>query len=212
MGRGLGATWHARRLSQICRESQAEHARKYETGCAMSHKLHLAGELYQERDAHLGVTPAGATLLEGCRDQVILVGSTQIPTAAFCAGTGTQQTLASSVLTPFSETVTVTSTSTLAVGMLVSAANPGYLSPNTAAAQVVNSTTLLLNQPALQSPASASLTFWTVQDGTVTATAQSAPVFIGGTTSLIYQPLRMGFKVNISNALLNRHQVFGNQS
>jgi hypothetical protein len=157
--------------------------------------------------AHSQVYKAGATLLEGCKDQVILVGATQIPTAAFSAGTGTQQTLANSTLTAYSATVTVSSTPTLAVGMLVSAGSPGYLSPSTAIQQVVNSTTLLLNQPALQSSATTSLTFWTVADGTVTATTQSAPVFTGGNisgVSMIFHPLRMSFKINVSNQLLRQ--------
>lgn len=97
--------------------------------------------------------------------------------------------------------MTVSSSATLAQGMMVS--GTGIL-PDTVITQVVNATTITITNPAQASSTTASLTFYAVVDG-VTAATNSPPVFVGGsvgTAPMVFQPLRLSFKTNISKQLL----------
>jgi hypothetical protein len=159
--------------------------------------------------AHAGVLKADASVWENLEGQVCIAGTTQIPQPSFASAGGTQQSLASSTLTAFSTSVTVSFTSTLGVGMSVSAANPGYLSPDTLIQQIVNSTTLTLNQPALQG-GTVTLNFWSVSDGTSQMTS-SPRIFLAGTVGgnpMFFSPLRLCFKVGVSNQLLHHYLPF----
>jgi len=154
---------------------------------------------------HSAVFRLGATILENLSGQCVLTGTSAIPLPTFASASGTQQTLASSTLTAFSTSVTVSNTATLAVGMSVSGASVGYISPSTIVQQINDGTHITLSQPALQG-GTVSLTFWPSADGTSQA-INSPPVFIGGTvgsTSMFFNPLRMSFKVNVSKQLLRQ--------
>jgi hypothetical protein len=154
--------------------------------------------------SHSAVFKAGCTVWENCTGQVELVGTSAIPQPTFSSASGTQQTLAGCTLVAYSENVTVSSSATLAVGMLVSGATPGQISPSTTIQQIINGTTIQLSQPALQG-GTVSLTFWAVADG-AQQLVTSAPIFLGGTVgggnSMILNPLRLGFRFGVSNNLL----------
>jgi hypothetical protein len=77
------------------------------------------------------------------------------------------------------------------------------IQPDTVISQVVNGTTVTITVPAIAS-GSVSLTFYAVVDG-VAANPNSPPVFTGGsvgTAPMVFQPLRLSFKVPVSNQLL----------
>jgi hypothetical protein len=78
--------------------------------------------------SHNKVLKAGATILEGCTGQVILNGTTAIPQAAFAATTGGTTQIVTCTTTVNSTRVTMTSTATLAVGMMVSGVGITFLS------------------------------------------------------------------------------------
>jgi hypothetical protein len=153
--------------------------------------------------AHSKVFALGAQVWEGLQNQAVLPGTTPLGTPGFSSQIGTQQTLSGCTLAAYSETVTCSSTTGLAAGMLVSGATPGQISPSTIVQQVVNSTTFQLSQPALQS-GSVSLTLWAAADGT-SQLPTSQPTFLGGTSSgnsLILQPYRLGVRLAVSKQLL----------
>jgi hypothetical protein len=153
--------------------------------------------------SHSAVFKAGSTVWEGCTGQVELVGTSAIPQPNFATGAGTQQTLASSTLVAYSETVTVSATATLAVGMLVSAASRAISRQAPLFSRLLTVRRWYYRSPRFN-PALFSLTFWVVADG-VSQLVTSAPVFLAGTVganSMILNPLRLGFRFGVSNNLL----------
>jgi hypothetical protein len=148
----------------------------------------------------------GATVWEGLENQIIVPATTALSAPTFSSNIGTQATLSNCTIAAYGTSVTVSSTTGLAAGMLVSASTPGYISPSTIIQTVVDGTHLTLSQPALQSSATASLTFWATSDGTSQLNV-SAPVFLGGNlsgVSLVLQPLRLGVKFAVSKQLLTQ--------
>jgi hypothetical protein len=151
---------------------------------------------------HNKVYRLGATLLEGCDGQVILPGTAQLPAPAFASTTGgTAQTLTNCTIAVGSTAVTVSSSATLAVGMMVSGTG---IQSNTVISTVVDSTHVTLNAPALASSSTASLTFYAIVDGTQQS-PNSPPVFLAGSVSgnpIQFQPLRLSVKIPVSKQLL----------
>ena len=97
----------------------------------------------------------------------------------------------------------LTSTATLIVGMAVSAVG---LVPDTVITSITSGTAVAINNPAITS-GSASVTFYSTNDGAAQANPNSPPVFVGGsvgTNSMFFNPLRLSFKVNVSNQLLRQ--------
>jgi hypothetical protein len=160
--------------------------------------------------AHSKVFALGAQVWEGLENQIVLPGTTALATPGFSSPIGTQQTLAGCTLVAYSQSVTVSSTATLAAGMLVSGATPGQIPPSTIIQTVVDGTHLTLSQPALQS-GTVSLNFWAAADGT-SELPTSAPSFLAGTVggnSMILQPLRLAVRFGVSKQLLAQSpQVF----